>query len=732
MKKIGSLLFAGLLACGVSQSLASAATAVPMRVGPVQNYGALGTSSGKVISQKTQKEVMLRGVSLFWSDAFGVQYYNGEVVAWAAENLGVDVIRFAMGITSYKESTGSGDLIDERYSYKGSPDSYLATIDMMVEAAIKNDIYLIIDWHSHRAHQSDEKKLAIDFFTKIAKKYKDVPNVIFEIYNEPVTNDWSTIKSYANSVVPGIRESSKNLILVGTPFYSQLGSHGGVSGDNIAYVFHFYAATHSKGSFGSKITGSKGSGDAVFISEWGTTDASGDGTPNESATKEWFDFMETNRISNCNWSFRNFTSPIDNKSEQSAMFEGDKYLNTKEALSKATYTASGKLVRDYLVSHKGSWADSLVAGKNSGSCAFKSYKASEIDGSASGAFKSGCTYTSSNEKVVSNSGEIKGAGYVIMTGSDGSKSVITITEYPKQTFAGFADFICRLDGTCNGGKSLGDLSGSGKNEVNISTTGTTAEGATITLKSLNTSVVEVKKASCTTAKCYGAKGKTIYMLEFKELGEAKIVATAPAVSGFQAMNDTITVSYAKAIPKIHSSYKFKSMTVELGSTTENFFPDTTLKGGLKISYLFNDEESSPYVSKSGNNLVAGKKNAIVKITATTKETDFYEALNTSVTVIVGDESKAENQDEYKEVPILSQAIIPFRAEMQNSGLVLQLNNAGLVEWGVYTAAGKKMLGNVGNYSAGSHWISMENLPAGSYLMKVRQGTKTSSFRWNKQ
>lgn len=41
---------------------------------------------------------------------------------------------------------------------------------------------------------------------------------------------------------------------------------------------------------------------ASFATEWGTTDASGQGAPNAGATQAWMDFLAANDISPCNWS----------------------------------------------------------------------------------------------------------------------------------------------------------------------------------------------------------------------------------------------------------------------------------------------------------------------------------------------------------------------------------------------------------------------------------------------
>ena len=286
-----------LLALAALPAFAAASNATPKRIGPVSYYGALHTSGGKIIGAKNNEEAVIRGMSLFWSDATGMPYYNKNVISWAAENLPIDVFRFAMGIEYYDSDGGTKNKLDSSYAYKYTQDGYKGIVDQMVEAAIENDIYIIIDWHSHRA--DSEQGIATAFFKEMAAKYKDVPNVIYEIFNEPVHQGWSSIQSYANTVVSGIRASTENLVLVGTPSWSQMTQYGGVNGTNVGYVLHFYAGTHSVGTYGGRATQAKSSGNAVFITEWGTTNADGAGSPSSGSTQEWMTFMDQNNISNC-------------------------------------------------------------------------------------------------------------------------------------------------------------------------------------------------------------------------------------------------------------------------------------------------------------------------------------------------------------------------------------------------------------------------------------------------
>lgn len=721
-KSMKALVLGGSLLMGTTLANASAATAKPMRVGPVQNYGTLGTSGNKIVSLSSKKEVMLRGMSMFWSDATGLQYYNKNVMKWAAENLKVDVIRYAMGIQYYDSQGGTNGEMDPNYSYVGSPDKQESIIDQMVEAAIENDIYLIIDWHSHRADKEQSK--ATDFFSRMAKKYANVPNIIWEVFNEPVNQNMGTIASYASAVISGIRAAgSKNLALVGTPRWSQMGSCGGVSGENVGYVFHFYAATHTKKDYSGNIDNCRSQGNAVFITEWGTTTADGQGGASEGNTNEWTSYMESNKISNCNWSLRNEKSTIgEGSTEGSALFAGSDFLNTTSKLNGATYTTSGNIVKKYLTGHASSWADTL----SSGSCAFKA-EVTASAGTVANLFKAGCSYTSSDPTVVANDGTISKPGLAILTAADGSKAVAVIKEEPNQTFSGFFDVTCFIGGTCTKSKALKDMDDDGKLEVIITGKLATDEGATVTLKSLNPEIITIKEAMCTSKFCYAAQNTKVPLYQFTgTLGEAKIVATAPAIAGYNAYSDTVTITYKKGDDKLTGN-TFKNITVAKGLTIANFFPATTYYSKQAVTYTFDGQATSPYLSNVGGNLVAGTQDAIVKITATSLGNEEREPLNMTITVIVGDSLTAVNSGN---VSIRNQKITTLKAQFSKGGINLVAKESGLADIEIFNAMGKEVQSIQANVNAGANWIPVAGLNAGRYVVRLSQGASVQLYTFD--
>lgn len=150
-----------------------------------------------------------------------------------------------------------------------------------MDLAVRKDMYVLADWHilndSDPNENADE---AAAFFERISSEYKDCPNLIFEICNEPNgSTDWGDVLSYCDRVIPVIRANLPDaVILVGTSEYDRnLGDclMRPLPYDNVMYVLHFYTATHHEGLF-AELNAAVDAGLPVFISECGISEASGD------------------------------------------------------------------------------------------------------------------------------------------------------------------------------------------------------------------------------------------------------------------------------------------------------------------------------------------------------------------------------------------------------------------------------------------------------------------------
>jgi len=261
---------------------------------PVVTHGALRTE-GALIVDKNGKSVSLSGPSFFWSNSGwgGDKYYNAKVVDYFRNSWNAKLIRAAIGVD------GDGSYIDD-------PDANMQRAVNLIEAAINQGLYIIVDWHSHYAEKHEEA--AQIFFKKIAEDYGEYPNIIYEIYNEPLTDtDWKTVvKPYAERTIQTIRKiDPDNLIVVGTQTWSQdvdKAAKDPISGyKNIVYALHFYAGSH-KAELRQKAQYAINQGLPLMVTEWGTVNADGDGAVDYESVEAWLKFMRKNKLSHCNWS----------------------------------------------------------------------------------------------------------------------------------------------------------------------------------------------------------------------------------------------------------------------------------------------------------------------------------------------------------------------------------------------------------------------------------------------
>ncbi|MFO7447541.1 MAG: cellulase family glycosylhydrolase [Ignavibacteriaceae bacterium] len=307
----------------------------------VERYGQLGVEGNRIVD-KNNNPVALHGMSLFWSQwEEGSKYYNYDCIKWLRDDWKCTVVRAAMGI--------------EMDGYLTNPELEKNKIKTVIEACIDLGIYVIIDWHDHNAHNNINE--SISFFREMAELYGDKPNVIYEIYNEPLEDtSWvNTIKPYADSVVSNIRSiDPDNLIIVGTPTWSQdvdIAANNPLTFNNITYALHYYAATH-KQPYRTKAVTALNRGVALFVSEFGTCESSGAGVLDSNETRTWWNFLDQNKISWCNWS-------VADKNETASILKPGASPNGGWALS--DLTVSGILVRNKIRSYNDSISTGLPA-----------------------------------------------------------------------------------------------------------------------------------------------------------------------------------------------------------------------------------------------------------------------------------------------------------------------------------------------------------------------------------
>jgi len=313
----GRLLALTLLASALVVSAAIAQT-------PVERHGKLSVQANRIVDEHGAV-VSLHGMSLFWSQ-WQPQYYNEGAIRWLAEDWKVSVIRAAIAV--------------DHEGYLAHPEIETARAEAAIDAAVAAGVYVIVDWHAH----DPEPEAAIAFFSHIAERYGHLPNLIYETWNEPLPQyDWAgSVRPYHLSVIAAIRERDPdNLLIAGTPSWSQdvdIASETPLPFSNVAYTLHFYAGTH-KADLRAKTETALSRGVAVFITEWGTTNADGDGGVDVAETERWWRFIADHQLSDLNWS-------IADKDEASAALKPG--ASGQGGWTDDDISTSGRLVRDRL------------------------------------------------------------------------------------------------------------------------------------------------------------------------------------------------------------------------------------------------------------------------------------------------------------------------------------------------------------------------------------------------
>ena len=209
---------------------------------------------GTKLMNENNEEVRLKGCVLANSD-------DGKFTKTILSNLknkwNNNVIKVGLNNTS----SGQSNIINE---------SNMQEMYQIIDDAIDLDMYVIVIFWSGNDLTEDIYNQANEYFMQIASRYKNIPNLIYEIANEPAC-EWSEIKEYANTVIPTIRNISPNsLILCPTKGHNSVKDviHSELEYKNIMYVAHVY-----EGNIDDRrlVSTAVLNNIPIFISEWSNT-----------------------------------------------------------------------------------------------------------------------------------------------------------------------------------------------------------------------------------------------------------------------------------------------------------------------------------------------------------------------------------------------------------------------------------------------------------------------------
>jgi endoglucanase len=275
----------------------------------VTDNGWLRVDGQRLVNEQGQP-IQLRGVSMGWH-CLWPRFYNHTVVDYMSDKWNVDIIRCSIGL----------DLEDR--SFEKQPELGYALVDSIVNAAVANNIYVLVDFHSH----NNNLELAKKFFGVVTKKYGKLPNVLYEIWNEPMEVQWQETKSYAEELIPLIRENApRSVVIVPTPRWDQNVDDAAndpiVGINNIMYSLHYYAATHTD-YLREKAEYALSKGLPIFMSECASMVHTGDGVIDTASWEAWMSLADKHGISWIVWS-------VSDKDETCSMLRPSASTNANE------------------------------------------------------------------------------------------------------------------------------------------------------------------------------------------------------------------------------------------------------------------------------------------------------------------------------------------------------------------------------------------------------------------
>lgn len=255
---------------------------------PVERHGQLRVEGTQLVDSKGAP-VQLRGVSMGWHNMWP-RFYNQGTVDRLTGDWGADLVRCSVGVAHLD----SGFDCDSVAAY--------AVVDSIVQGAVRNGAYVLVDFHSHPNKLADAKR----FFTHVAGKYGHLPNIMYEIWNEPTEVPWSECKAYAEELIPVIRALDPDgIVVVPTPRWDQEVDKAaddpiaGVPG--LLYSLHYYAATHT-GWLRDNAQYALDKGLPLIMSECASMLHTGDGVIDTKEWDEWMRFADEKGISWAAWS----------------------------------------------------------------------------------------------------------------------------------------------------------------------------------------------------------------------------------------------------------------------------------------------------------------------------------------------------------------------------------------------------------------------------------------------
>lgn len=175
-------------------------------------------------------------------------------------------------------------------------------MDEIISLCVQYGLYFIVDWHILEGEELHQEE-AIGFFKYFSEKYIDTPNIIFELANEPWSYTASQAKEYVQKTSSEILKNIPNALIICGRFKDGTDATRNMMKEIQLDAFvsdHAYTASRDPlESIRLEWNANK----PRFDTEWGNSEATGDGGTNDTRAIETLNFFHQHGMSQGVWKF---------------------------------------------------------------------------------------------------------------------------------------------------------------------------------------------------------------------------------------------------------------------------------------------------------------------------------------------------------------------------------------------------------------------------------------------
>ncbi|CAK5102844.1 unnamed protein product [Meloidogyne enterolobii] len=298
-------------------------------------YGKLTVNKKGQLIGSNGKIVQLRGPSLF-IDIYSPDFYSDFAVRAIKCFFNGNIVRAPFAPDGFEKNPN----VTLNLAYK------------LIDGAINNGIYVIVDWHGgcNCWDNNDIKKFtnnAIKFYKTIMKKYKGIPNILLELWNEPSCH-WNIVKKYHMDVLNEVRKIDSEVIAILGSSDVTKDPDDGVPGKNIMYTLHWYPIWEPLPFDYTEeiLKNASKKNQALFVTEYGDANVAPlDAKIEPNKIKRFYELMDKYKLSYNKWTLVNLIDPKYPEKGMALMF---KTCNIYQIYQESCLSDSGKLYRQQM------------------------------------------------------------------------------------------------------------------------------------------------------------------------------------------------------------------------------------------------------------------------------------------------------------------------------------------------------------------------------------------------